>query len=88
MIHLPHSGVGVKEIEEKRKQKNHADFGPKPDAEPDDEKRRQGGARDAVQGDDDRLEDFSEQPAAPERSSPTRCLKLRRWEIRWRSLGR
>ena len=66
MIHLPHAGIGVKEVQKEGQQENHADFGPKADAKPDDEQRRQSGARNAVEGDDDRLENIGEKPAAPE----------------------
>ena len=66
MIHLAHAGIGIKKIEKEGKEKNHADFRPEADAQPDDEKRRQRGARDAVERDDDRFENLGEQAAAAE----------------------
>ena len=66
MIHLAHSGIGIKKIEKERQQKYHADLGPQADAQPDDEKRSQGGAWDAVERDDNRFENLGEQPAAAE----------------------
>ena len=66
VIHLAHAGIGIKKIEKERKEKYHADFRPEPDAQPDDEKRRQRGARNAVERDDDRFENFGEQAAAAE----------------------
>ena len=66
VVHLPHAGIGVKEVEKEGQQENHTDFRPETDSQPDDEKRGQGSAWDTVQRNNDRLKNFGEKPAASE----------------------
>ena len=56
----------VKKIQKERKEKYHADFRPKADAQPDYKKRRQRGAWDAVERDNNRFENLGEQSAPAE----------------------
>ena len=65
VVHLAHAGVGIKEIQKEGEQEDDADFRPEADAEPDDEERRESGARNAVEGDDDGLENFRESRLRP-----------------------
>jgi hypothetical protein len=60
LIELLHAGVGVKKVQKENQDEDDANLGPDADAEPDDEQRRQRGARHTVERDDDRLEDIGQ----------------------------
>src|SRR4029077_3995887 len=52
-VHLPHPCVGIKKIQKEGEEENDTDLRPEAYAKPHDEERRYGGARDAIQRDDD-----------------------------------